>query len=262
MNQPSPRLILITPPETRANAAETGLPLAHMTYRLGHGAHLLRAAQTPPTKGGLMMIEDGGFDGRGDPRAFCQAVFQECRLRGFRGLILDFETPKPLLVQIISGLEEICVRQGWAFYLPEAFSTYSNRAKIMVSTALSGGSLSRRLTDAAERYGRGRLVPYLQRTAEDFHLPAPDGRGRPLTREALSSLRSRLSPSIFYSRELCAYYFTYMSRDTGAHFILFDTAESLRRKMALAEGLGIEEFFLVYPEVQDILPEILSRQHT
>ena len=262
MNQPSARLILITPPELRANAAQTGLPMAHMDYRLGRGAHLLRAGQTPPAKGGLMMIGDGGFDGRGDPHAFCQAVYQECRLRGFRGVILDLETHKPLLNQIISGLEDICVRQSWSFYLPETLAPLSHRAKIMIPTALSGGSLTRRFTEAAERYGRERLVPYLQRASEDFHLPAPGGRGHPLSREALTSLRSRLSPSIFYSRELCAYYFTYMSRDAGAHFVLFDNAESLRRKMAVAAESGLDEFFLVYPEVQDLLPEFLNQLHT
>lgn len=260
MNQSSARLILITPPELRTKAAETGLPMAHMTYQLGPGARLLRSRGTPPPKGGLMMIEDGGFDGRGDARTFSQAVFQECRNQSFRGVVLDLEAPpKPLLARIISGLEETCTRQSWFFYLPEAYCLYSNRAKIMVSTALSGGSLRRRLEEAGEKYGRARLVPYLQRVAEDFHLPAQEGRGYPLTREALISLRNRLSPTVFFSQDLCAYYFTYMSRDTGAHFVLFDNATSLRRKMEIASSLGLGEFVLVYPEVQDILPELLSR---
>ena len=63
---------------------------------------------------------------------------------------------------------------------------------------------------------------------------------------------------MFSSRDLCAHYFTYMSRSTGAHFVLFDDAESLRQKRALAQEVGIRQFFLLYPEVADLLPALLG----
>ncbi len=49
-----------------------------------------------------------------------------------------------------------------------------------------------------------------------------------------------------------------MSRSTGAHFVLFDDAESLRQKRTQAQELGIGQFFLLYPEVADLLPELLN----
>lgn len=48
---------------------------------------------------------------------------------------------------------------------------------------------------------------------------------------------------MFFSPDLCAHYFTYMSRETGAHFILFDDGESLEKKRTLAQELGISRFF-------------------
>ena len=60
----------------------------------------------------------------------------------------------------------------------------------------------------------------VQRVAEDFFLPSPSGSGTPLSQDELHRRIHQLSPSIFFSQELCARYFTYMSRETGAHFTI------------------------------------------
>ena len=44
----------------------------------------------------------------------------------------------------------------------------------------------------------------------------------------------------------------------GAHFILFDDASSIRKKLHVARTLDISDALLPYPEVADILPEILA----
>ena len=49
-----------------------------------------------------------------------------------------------------------------------------------------------------------------------------------------------------------------MNRQSGAHFVLFDDAGSIRKKLRLAEALGIERALFFYPEVSDLLPDILS----
>ena len=66
------------------------------------------------------------------------------------------------------------------------------------------------------------------------------------------------SPSIFFSNELCAHYFTYMTKQNGAHFILFDDGPSIRKKLQIARNLGITQCLLPYPDVSDILTEILA----
>ena len=55
-----------------------------------------------------------------------------------------------------------------------------------------------------------------------------------------------------------------MSRETGAHFILFDDGESLEKKRTLAQELGISRFFLLYPEIAEFLPSWSARrlEHT
>ena len=90
----------------------------------------------------------------------------------------------------------------------------------------------------------------------EFRLPETGGTGRPLTREEFDSLTARLRPKTFFSRELCARYFTWRDGE-GAHLVLFDDAATLRRKLLLGEREGYDTAFLLWPEVREILREIL-----
>ena len=128
----------------------------------------------------------------------------------------------------------------------------------MIPSALSGGSLRQRLQDAVEQYGAERVTLAVERVAEDFYLPSPTGQGMPLTREELRARIEERSPSIFFSGELCAHYFTYMSKENGAHFVLFDDAGSIRKKLSIARSLDIANAILAYPQVDDLLEDILA----
>ena len=252
-------LILTAPPSDSRAALRFGLPVAHAAYRIGGGPHLFRANLPLPIRGGLMTVDCTGYDGRGESGPFCQEVLRECAARSFTGVLCDFEgRPFPLLLQIIRELEELLGKRGWPLYVPEDYGSYTTSAKVLVSSALSGGSLAQRLQDVVGRYGPERVVLAVERVAEDFYLPSPDGQGRPLTREALTTMLEERSPSIFFSTELCAHYFTYMSRENGAHFVLFDDAGSIRKKLHMARSLGIRQGVLAYPQVDDLLEEILK----
>ena len=252
------QLILAAPPEDVTAAQAHGLTLAHMAYRVGGGPHLFRSSQPNPPRGGLMYIDDGGFDGRGTPDAFCQEVVRECAARGFGGVICAFDRKLPLLSAVVEQLGPMLVRQGRSFYVSEPYGRCTATGRVLIPTALSGGSLRQRLGEAVERYGAGRVALAVERTAADFFLPSPDGQGRPLTREELKARLEERSPSVFFSDELCARYFTYMNRQSGAHFVLFDDAGSIRKKLRLAEALGIDRALLCYPEVSDLMGDILA----
>ena len=66
----------------------------------------------------------------------------------------------------------------------------------------------------------------------------------------------QLHPSVFFSHELCARYFTYMSRESGAHFVLFDDRDTLRKKLEVAQELGITSAVAALPEVLDAAGEL------
>lgn len=254
-----PRLILTAPPSAAREATSFGLPVGHMAYRIGPGAHLLRSNIPINLRGGLMVVDGATFDGRGDPASFCQQLVRECTARGFDGAILDFEgQPYPLLGQIVQRLGGMFSRRGWPLYVTESYADYSDQTRIIIPSALSGGSLSKRLEEAVERFGAQRVTLGIQRTAEDFTLPSPNGCGIPLTREELEQRIQARGASVFFSDELCAHYFTYMSRQSGAHFVLFDNAASIRKKIHIAGQLGLYACILAWPEVENILDEILA----
>ena len=252
------RLILTAPPDAARAATACGLPVGHMAYRVGPGARLLRSNISLSLRGGLMAVDAVTFDGRGDPACFCQQLVRECAARGFDGAILDFEGPPyPLLGQIVHRLGGMFSRRGWPLFVTEAYADYSDRTRVIIPSALSGGSLAKRLEEAVERYGAQRTALGIQRTAEDFTLPAPNGCGTPLTQAELEQRIQSKGHSVFFSEELCAHYFTYMSRQSGAHFVLFDNAASIRKKIQIATQLGLSACILAWPEVENILPEII-----
>ena len=249
-------LILAAPPGDSRAALGFGLTVAHAAYRVGGGPHLYRAGPPLPVRGGLMGLDCVGFDGRGDTGPLCREILRECAARGFTGVLCDFEGPPlPLLVRALRDLAGPLEKRGWPLYVPEPYGERVEGAWVLVSSALSGGSLAGRLREAREKYGRVALA--VERVAEDFFLPAPQGQGRPLTQAELAALLETRRPSVFFSGELCAHYFTYMSRENGAHFVLFDDAGSIRKKLLTAQALGIDRAVLSYPQTADLLGDVV-----
>lgn len=253
-------LYLMAPPDQASAAAGHSLPVAHMAYRVGGGPHLFCSRHPFTHQGGLMVLECTGFDGRGNPEELCREIVQECIGRGFNGVFCDFEgAVYPVLARAVERLAALFEPRGWRLYLPEEYAVRAPKNTfVVIPTALSGGSLRQRLSEALDRFSPRQVVLGLERTAEDFVLPAANGAGTPLAREELARLLRERSPSVYFSDELCAHYFTYMLRNQEAHFILFDDAASISQKLRLAYELGIREGFLPYAQADDLLPQLLT----
>lgn len=250
-------LIVTVPPERIRQAQGLRAVPAHQAYRIGQGPHLFRNGGGPAPRGGLMAVDCVGFDGRGDPGPLCDEIMRECAARGFQGLLCDFELGgAPLLEQAVRQLGERFAHRNWSLYVTEGYGHCSPRARVMISSALSGGSLVQRLEEAGARFGRERLTLAVQRVAEDFFLPSPTGSGVALSREELAARMEQLRPSVFFSSELCARYFTYMSRDNGAHFVMFDDGGTLKKKLQVARELGITSAVAALPEILDVAEEL------
>lgn len=259
MNPTGFRLFLAAPPGMYSAAAASGHPVACLSYRIGSGGQLLRAGDPVSHPGWLMVISADHWDGAGNPGRLSGTIVRECAARGFSGILLDSDDPlSPALGAVIGQLEQAAGRNRWDLFVPEHCAAAARYAKLLLSSALSGGSLAVRLKRAAEQYGARRLALCAERSAQDFPLPAPGGTGRALTQAQLRQLRAGLSPAVFFSDSLCAQYFTYAGQDGRPRFVLFDNADSLRKKLMLARSLGIPNAFLTYPEVEEILPGILT----
>lgn len=249
--------LAITPGALAQLPAPPALPLALMAYAVGPGGCLTRCGAVHPPRGALMGLSDRCAGSIQHPDALCRAVAAECVKNRLRGVLADFDgVPCSDRPAFLGRLARCLNAQGLRLYCP--CSLPAEGAVLLAGTAVSGGSLRTLLEGAVNRHGPERLALDLERVQMDFPLPCPSGCGAPLTHEALLALRQKHASSVYYSRELAANYFTY-SEEGRAHFVLFDDAETLRRKCALAQRLGIQEAFVMYPEVADLLPALSAR---
>lgn len=253
------KLHLMTPPQQVSKAQQYGMTPAYMTYRIGGGPHLFRTQSAVSARGGIMVADHEGYDGLGNPEALCQEILRECAARGFQGVFCDFEgAPLPVLRRALEHLAPVFPKRHWSLYVPESYALSAPAVKVVIPTALSGGSLKQRLGQAVETYGAERVALGLEWVAEDFALPAASGSGQSLTWDELEQLKGQRSPAVYFSDELCAHYFTYMHTGQSAHFTLYDDPASMAKKLYVAAALGIREGFLPDPQREDFLRELFS----
>ena len=247
------KIILSTPPEHLSKAADYGKTLAHMAYQVGTDFHLYRAGIPLGLKGGLMVLGDSDWNGEGgDTQQLTGEIIKECIYRGYEGVLLDFQGAAPQLHALTAVLSSRLQRQGGDLYVYEAYAGDTDWGRVLISTAISGGSLSARLQEVAGLFGKERIALDIERIRVDFCLPSSQGQGRQLDAKELYTLTRTYHPQPYFSQELCAYYFTFKDKD-GSHFVLYDDAGSIRKKMQLAARVGIGAALLLYPEVEDIL---------
>ena len=245
------RMIVLTPPHRLGELRGRPVTPCHLAYRIGEGPHLMGSGLPASLRGGLMAVAGGPLS-VGRPQNFCREILRECERRGFQGVLCDWEEPPTaFLRELLGELERQLADRGLQLYVPEEYAFCTKKAGLLVSSALCGGSLELRLKEGLERFGPDRLVLALQRSAEDFQLPAPEGRGRILKEEELKQMLRERQPGVFFSRELCARYFTYVDRRGQPHFVLFDDGDTMARKLEVGRGVGVRCFAAVWPEICD-----------
>ena len=248
------QIFLSTSPLDEPSAAKHTRSIAHAAYRIGSGSTLLRQ-NLLQSRGGLLSISDGDTPPISDPAALCAAVKRECSRREYSGVVLDFEKSlrddyKPFIRQLGEALHAV----KRTLFLPESCAGIAPGAVVILCTAISGGSFREYLEGAVKRFGPEHIALDAQRLRMLFPLPCPGGEGTPLSAAELRSLLAN-SPSVFFSPELCCRYFTF-PRQGRTCFVLFDDAGTLKKKLDIAETLGISTAFFLWPEVEDIAGEI------
>lgn len=219
--------------------------IAHMAYRVEQGPMLMRVRGHMPGQGGLMYLSlDVPVPGN-NLSFFLQQICRECLGRNYRGVVADLPQGCGALAAALD--RSICPR-GLKLYVPEGLGNHAPHARLLLSTALSGGSLRQRLCDGRSRHG-DRVVPALERIAMDFTPPARTGMGRTLSPQELGQLRQKWNANVFFSPELCCRYFSYFDRGQG-HIALFDDRDTMHSKLRLVRELGFQECLCAWGDLQ------------
>ncbi len=250
------QLYLAVTPDRLNDAKQYTSYLAHVAYRIGDDGALYAQALLPSLRGGLQVLGDSEALLH-SPDTLCREILRHCIARSFSGILLDFVRPaNAQRIVLVQKLARLAKQYGRRLYVPEQYAE-TQHTTVLICTALSGGSLRQRLEQAAAQYGAERIALDLQRLAMDFTLPAPGGDGTALSVPELQ--RRMAGHATYFSEELCAHYFTYR-QNGNTHFVLFDDASTLQRKAELAQQLGIGEGFLMFPEVEDLLPQLFRTE--
>ncbi len=247
------QLYLAAAPCYLPEARRWGLPIAHAAYRIDSGGRLAALALPPEVRGGLLLVTGTDCAAPPQPEALARDILRQCLQRDYSGVVLE----PVLTAAAMTALESLCRRYGRTLYVPERCGGQMPDARVVVSTALSGGTLRRRLEEVCRRFGPRRIALDLACVRADFSLPAPYGDGTALTARQLAALREQRP--VFFSPELCARYFTYVQGGM-THFVLFDDADTLRRKIGLGTELGIAAGMLSLPEAAEALPGLLGKK--
>jgi hypothetical protein len=185
-------------------------------------------------------------------------VAQFCLGQGFPGVLADWtEEPSPVLSEFTGLLGAELAAAGLGFALPLGWNKVCPTAQLLVPSALSGGTLRGRLTGLSQQFGPERLILQLQRSGAVFSIPSPNGQGTPVDDATLIQRKRAMNPRVFFSPHLCAQYVTWQE-GVVPKLLLFDDAHSLRAKRALAGELGIPTCVAAYPEVRELLPQLLG----
>lgn len=244
-------MVLVCAGADSKRAQASGLPVLHLGLGLRQDGSLYRltllAVQNP---GCYLGVCDRGMT-RFCPAA-CEQLLTEAQRVGAAGLVVDCERNIPPVQSFVQALDAACANKELPLFVPLSQAQAVSHASLIVDTALSGGSLWERFGRLAEQYP-GRIAADLRPISRDFLLPAPDSEGTPLQAEAREALRRRAGAQTFFSRELCARYFTYMDQAGNGHFVLYDDDDTLREKCACLQSLGIAPIFARYPDVRTLL---------
>ena len=238
-----------------ADAAQLSRSLAHLCYRVGSAGRLMRNAAP---KGGVMILTDAGEPSFQQGRLLAEDILRECRRCRFSGVLADFTAPpQGDRRRVLALLAEQLRQAGKRLYVPLSWAALFPTADLLLDTAVSGGSFPLRLRQTARELGARRLALDLRWLRMEFSLPCPGGVGRVLPPEELTALLARQQPVTLFSEPLCARYFTYCAGEEH-RFVLYDTEETLLKKLRLASSLGCGAAFLLYSEAER-LPAFLQR---
>lgn len=258
------RILAVTPHEyeqLRRRYPAFPMGLAQLAYRISSGGRLLRDSRSPANlRGGILVLGDMGFqaDTLSIP-TLLRDVLAEIAGRGYEGVAADFTSGScASLAAFLTELDRILYERGIPLWVSESSSRHVTHARLLIQAAATAGSLEAMLEERCARYGAHRVTAELIPLRMDFTLPAADSQGRTLSRGELETLIAELRPQPYFSAELCAKYFTYMSPERQAHFVLFDDGDTLAEKCRLAEKLGISHVFALYAEVESMLDALIG----
>ena len=247
-------LILVCTGRDTARAAALGIPVLQLCLGISPAGALHRLQLSTAQRRCLLGVSDPPQEINlcSAERIAADLVF-EARRTEAPGVFADFEHDTPLTRRLLAAFDKALCEADIPLYVPLACGHHLSHAIRTVSTAISGGSLTEYITSLQGIYGAAHIAAFLQPVSQDFTLPSSAPDGAPLSDAARAALLAQTGAQPFFSRELCARYFTYTDTDGQAHFVLYDDDATLSAKLAQLAGCGVQTVFALFPDAVGLL---------
>lgn len=247
-------LVLVCTGRDTARAAGQGMPVLHLCLGITPKGALQRLQLPTAQANCLLGLCDPPLDlAICNPERLAADLVFEAKRTGAPGVFADFEHDTPRGRALLSAFDTALHEADIPFFVPLACGRQLTHAVLTTPTALSGGSLTAYISSLQGIYGAARIAAFLQPVSQDFTLPSTSPNGKTLTKTEREALLAHTGAQAFFSRELCAKYFTYTDTDGRAHFVLFDDASTLEAKLAQLTGCGVQTVFALFPDAAELL---------
>ncbi|MCI8880361.1 MAG: hypothetical protein HFH27_09590 [Clostridiaceae bacterium] len=239
-------IVLVTTGTDSARLPEPFQRRLCFSHCLSPAASLRRRIATLEPDSSILGVSDVvPLESGGDPERLCSDLLAEVEALGCPGVFLDLERGYPVLREFVKLADERLHAEGVPLYVPERCGEGLRHAVVVCEGAVSGGSFDRRFADLLEGYGEGRVAAVLQPVCTGFELPSQDADGAALTLGELEALRARHGAQVYFSKELCAKYFTFMDEHSQGHFVLFDDRSTVQEKYRRLTAMGVGPCFVL-----------------
>ncbi len=244
-------LVIVCAGKDTLKASTYNIQLLQLCISVGKGMSLNRLYIPAKTKGDILGLSDIGItDGETN---FCvKSILHEVKRGEFAGIFADFERKDKAVCSLLSELDEMTNKENIPFYVPVCNERAVKYATLVTQSALSGGSLEEYILGLDKKY-KDRIAVSIRPICTDFILPSENSEGTPISHREKQEKMQKYNAGAFFSRELCAKYFTYMDESDQGHFVLFDDLGTISAKIEILNNLPVKKIFALYPDIEKLL---------
>lgn len=244
-------LVIVCAGNDTLKASEYNIQLLQLCISVGKCMNLNRLYIPAKTKDDILGISDIGIT-EGDIDFCVKSILHEVRKGEFKGIFADFERKDKEVLSLLSNLDEMAYKENITLYVPICNEKAVKYAKLVAQSALSGGSLEEYILGLDKKYN-DRIAVSIRPICTDFVLPSQNSEGTPISKEERQQKMKRYNSGAYFSRELCAKYFTYMDENEQGHFVLFDDLDTISAKIQRLNNLPVKKIFALYPDIEKLL---------
>lgn len=247
------KLVIVCAGKDTLKASTYNTPLLQLCISVGNGMSLNRLYIPAKTEGDMLGISDMGIT-NGDINFCVNSILHEVKKGEFSSVFADFERQDTAVYSLLNALDIRLNKEGIPLYVPLCNEKAVNYAILVVQSAISGGNLEEYILDLNEKH-KNRIAISIRPICTDFILPSKNTEGTHISQKEKQERMQKYNAGAFFSRELCAKYFTYMDENEQGHFVLFDDLGTISAKVQMFNNLPVKNIFALYPDIEKLLTD-------